>query len=551
MPTTSRVSFSATLSTYIALIVLSLLSSAALAAAADPNLPKFEHVGYEELIAGPNADPNRCFVPPDKFSVGRVALSGDGQAVWFYVFWDSVATRPADWIRVYRVAIDGSGLAQAKLSGFDSPVQGGGFLVTNRDGSMAAFEMYSERGPRGGLAARTGSRFVRLTPGGTSSTIYDADPVANGRGTPYVSNGRGVRVDDAGANCFWCDGENLWRVPTAGGKPEAVITVAHLNFYGPWNPFTGGSLHSFDIDAGGDAWAVLAAFTDPQTKALRWEIVTARGALPRTTQGLNAPNSKQLAVPIHMSDDGKVVAYAEANGLGLGAAFVRGGGQTIDLRTAAPPTGKGVGNVVLADNGQLVYGEITGRNDRYPMLFDLKTSRRHPVGSTRFQRALGGLHDWQLSDDGRTIVASWNARAIGSLLDNIYVLHDGAVPPEGFPAISDASVRYDEPNDALIVRAVATAAGGLERVYVLPFKDGVEPEGFVPEAQNPLNDIRWGGGVNFSTVLAPVKGQPNTYELAIRLGGKKRFVDDSYSLRIVAVERPGRRTAFADIRLGP
>ncbi|TWT41775.1 hypothetical protein RAS1_28970 [Phycisphaerae bacterium RAS1] len=127
------------------------------------------------------------------------------------------------------------------------------------------------------------------------------------------------------------------------------------------------------------------------------------------------------------------------------------------------------------------------------------------------------------------------------------MLRDGVDGLSGHPTISDIRHRYDSESDSLIVRCNAAAAGGLERVYLLPLYKGVEPYGAVPNEENPLFHERWGGGVNFSTLFSPVEGRADTYERVIWLDGKSALVGGDFALRIIAVDKTGTRTAFRDI----
>lgn len=521
-------------------------------AAADPNtgfsLASVLHVGSEAIIAGPNANASTGWVIPEKFNVGHTVLSGDGQYVWFYLYWDSIETAPSDWIRLYRMHISG-GPAERSLINEEAAAIGTGFLATNYDGSIAVFEM--QRCEPAGVFCRGESRFLRLRPGQPAARFYDTeDDAAFGSST-------GIKLTDDGARVYWHNPEHLWWAPTAGGGARELASVAHLNFYGPWDPFTGGQLFAFDITGDGGRWLLGVRFVDPQTNQLRFEMISAAGELPQNLSGVARPSSSTVApVNAQWTDDGSVIAYCDSNAFGTGAGYILETGGPLDLNTAAEPTGYGQNSVVLSDEGNVLFANMGNNPQVYsgagPSYFlDVATRTRRPVGTTRFQGTFGGVYDRMLSDNGQVMAGRWNARGIGTPLNNIYVLRDGVDGLPGFPHLGEIWKRYDAARDALVLRVKLISAGGLERIYLLPHKNGVEPSGYITFDQNPLFDERGGGGVNLSTTFNPVPDQPGVYERVVRLGGKAAQLGDGYTVRIIAVDDTGTRTSFRDVAATP
>lgn len=498
--------------------------------------------GSEALIAGSNVTAAAGFVPPANFNIGRIALSGDGKYVWFYLFWDSISTAPADWIRLY--CIDTSGMsAQRSMINEEAEAIGGGFLASSFDGSSAIYEM--QRCEFAPVICRSESRFLKMAPGGTATPFYDTE---NDAGLPSVG---GPRLTNDGQMAFWHENERLWRVSTAGGAAQELASVAHLNFNGPWNPFTGGQLFGVDITSNGGEWLLGVRFTDPNTNQLRWELVKGAGALPQTMTGISKQTTQALLPAVQMSADGGVIGYEESNAFGQGGSFVQSGTFAGDLRNATSPNASGAYNLVLARSGNRALIEVNISNQRTPVFHDVSPGRRLRAGTSCYAGTAGGVHSRQISTDGTVSVGLWNARAIGTPLNNLYVLRDGATNLAGHPQIGEVRIKYDATADALAIRVHATSNDGLDRVYLLPMYRGIEPVGAIADAQNPLYDERYGGGVNLSTVFTPVTGLADTYERVIPMKGKYASLSEHFAGRIIAINKDSTRTTYRDYSLKP
>lgn len=498
--------------------------------------------GSEAIIAGSNVTAAAGFVPPANFNIGRIALSGDGKYVWFYLFWDSVSPAPADWIRLYRISIDGAS-ASRWLINEEAEAIGGGFLASSFDGASAIYEM--QRCEFAPVICRSESRFLKMGPGSAAAAFYDTE---NDAGLPSVG---GPRLTNDGQLAYWHENERLWRVSTSGGAAQELASVAHLNFNGPWNPFTGGQLFGMDITSNGGEWLLGVRFTDPNTNQLRWELVKGAGALPQNMNGIAKQTTQALVPAVQVSADGGVIGYEESNAFGLGGSFVQSGTFAGDLRNAASPNASGAYQLILAKNGNRALVEVNMSNQRTPVFHDISPGRRLRAGSSCFAGTAGGVHSRQISTDGNVSVGLWNARAIGTPLNNLYVLRDGATNLVGYPQIGAVLMKYDATADALTIRVQATSSNGFDRIYLLPMYRGIEPVGAIADAQNPLYDERFGGGVNLSTVFAPVAGLADTYERTIPMKGKYASLNEHFSVRIIAINKDSTRTTFRDYALLP
>ena len=491
------------------------------------------HWGTEELLVGPseNVDPTLAFYLEHPFNVGGFSLSGDGQKVWFWTWWDwSGEDRPTDWIRVYSMNIDGSDLQQTTIPLDDA--QRGWDIATNDDGSVAIFELGVVLDPDS-FWPRGGSRFFLCNPGQSATLMYDT--IDN---PPDGSGGRGLRLNDNATKFFWVDIANFWSVSLASaGTATQIATVEHLNFYGPWDPVTGGEFNSFDINDDGSTWLINVRFWDNDTQTARWELATGVGELPLTTQGIDLSREGQIAAPICLSDDGGAVAYTSLQGGSW--CYVHGPGGTFDLTATGTAYTGGTTGVQLSDDGHIAWftyvsdGSFDGTNYS-SVRYDLDGQTRHLTGTGYYY---GSIHSQQLSDDGSVLAAIFSC-CRSSPLNHVFVMRDGVHDRPGFPTISNVLYRFDDQSDALIVRVTATGIEGLDSLYTRSHIDGIVPQGFLPEAQSPL--YRENGS------FLAVQDEPDTYERVIDLEGKGQLLDGSQSLRIVAADSSKTRVTYLD-----
>lgn len=129
-----------------------------------------------------------------------------------------------------------------------------------------------------------------------------------------------------------------------------------------------------------------------------------------------------------------------------------------------------------------------------------------------------------------------------------YILHDGVDGLDGFPSIDRIAYRFDDEADALVIRVEITADSPIERIYPLPLYNGLEPSNVVPVEENLFYGIR-GGGVGYSPIFPEV--EPGVHEYSLNFDGKKSYLNDSYSLRIVLVEGTNTQIVFQDFSPTP
>ena len=202
-----------------------------------------------------------------------------------------------------------------------------------------------------------------------------------------------------------------------------------------------------------------------------------------------------------------------------------------------------VGGLQLSDDGTRVFYRTSACCEGGTgVLEDVITHQKVPSGTQVFQL------DWrntQLSDAGDILV--------GPSPFGVYVLHDGINDRPGFPVIDNISYRLDTAEEActLIVRVTATSPRGIERIFVNPYLDGVDPTSVVPNDNNPLFSIRNGGGGGLSTTFSLVEGTENVYERDIALTNSSGAciadqLTADYRLRIVVRDTNLTMTTFQD-----
>jgi hypothetical protein len=206
-----------------------------------------------------------------------------------------------------------------------------------------------------------------------------------------------------------------------------------------------------------------------------------------------------------------------------------------------------VGGLVLSDSGNRVYYSTSRCCSSNDGIFeDVATGQKLPAGTQVFSGGQATERSYaRLSDDGKTLVAASS--------HGVYVLQDGKGLLPGFPSIDAIGYKFETQGEdcKLIVRVSASSMNGIERIFVNPHIDGVDPTVFVPGEENPFYSIRLGGGVNMSTTFEPVEGYAGVYEKEIPLTNSRNecaveHLTHEYRLRIIVIDGTGCRTVFQD-----
>ncbi len=484
------------------------------------------HRGSEQIVAGPNVDPAQSAQTQAGYAPTDIALSGDGQKVWFVLYdeFPNVAGDP--YIRLWAVNTDGTGGTESALSASD--LRGIPVVATNRDGSVAIIE-----------SGFSSSAVLRASPGSAATLLVDTALLGSG-GCARAS----ARLTDDGGAFFYRDycGQQFFRVAVASPTPTLIVRADQIvNAAG----IAARGINEFDITADGGQWWLEPEFLDSAAGNILYYNVVSGASVGPSVAFETLPFDTRLIRNVQVRDDGNTIAYCIGGAaLGdVGNCYVQTAGTT--SLTAITDDRSALGDMAFADDGSRVYVRTYYQfSGGCSYIQEVATGERIAAGSQRFaDGACPAFGSAQFSDDG-DVLASATTRGV-------YVLHDGVDGLPGFPTIANLSYRYDG-DEFLVVRATVTAPTGVERIFVLPFySTGLDPTERIPEDENPFFNERSGGGVNWSTTFAEVAGSPGIWERTLDLCNsaalcKRNFITSEYRLRIIVVDATGTRTTFQD-----
>ena len=430
--------------------------------------------------------------------------------------------------QVWRIGTDGKNPVKAAIP--DDLLTGVPEIDISDDGTtcMAAFG-YTDA--EGGLS----TRLFFIDEEGAASLFLDTFEEASGPAWPLPP-----RLTDDGDAVLFLDDRTVWRSDPLSG----TFMVGDMDqiYWETVNPIQG--FNGLDISANGGAWMSFINFPIAGGDVARALVVGM--SIPVTEFVTVLEGGSNNITWFEIADDGMELVYCDWQPEILRTCYHRGTDGVISALQGGPDQ---VNAPVLADGGGLLHATFQVGSSTFPFMEDTETGRRWPGQSTRFVDAAGGGQR-SLSDDGRVMLA--RADLDGDFVSSfwgLYVLEDGAAPGPEDPALDDVFYRYDGEGN-LILRVESDTAADLERIYLLPYKDGyLDPTALVEDADNPFFHERWGGGVNFSTVFAEREEEVGVWERTVTLNAPMETIDDTYSLRIVAVDAGGDRISFVDIAL--
>lgn len=493
---------------------------------ADYTVAEIIHRGSEQIVAGPNVDPAQSLQTPAGYGVNDIALSGDGQRVWFVLF-DQFPAVGDPTTQLWSVNTDGTGGLRSDLSTADlrDTVLA---VATNEDGSIAIAD-----------SGFNSSAVLRATPGAAATLLFDTAVLGLGgclRGD--------TRLTDDGSSFFYrsyCT-QSLFQAGTGSGSAPTELFQAG-QFTDP-NGFAARAIQDFDIDSIGSRWILdMEVLNSTQNNTLYFYALPGTGGVAGTAETL--PFDTRDFRNLQFNDDGSQFAYCQGGPTlaDLFVCHVQPSGAS--ARTTVTDNRTNLGDLGFPDNTSRVYVRTSVESSGECSFFQiLATGERYAGGSSRFADApCAAFTSPQLSEDG-TLLASATSKGV-------YVLHDGTDGLLGFPIIENIHYRY-EGDPLLNVRVVLAPGTAVERIYVLPYYNtGLDPTTTVPEDENPFFNDRSGGGVNLSTTFTPVEGLSDVWERDLNLCNglgvcKRSFITDDYRLRIVVVDPTGTRTTFHD-----
>lgn len=484
-------------------------------------------VGAEHLIAGPLADPTLSLQSPEGYAPGPFgtkssALSGDGTKVWVALYDQFPNVEGDPQTQLWSVNTDGSGGVRSSLPVED--MRNGMHVATNIDGSVVVTD-----NPRT-------TTFYRATPGTGVSELYNYFGIGDARGN--------MRISDDASQLFYVNFSlgNIAAADISGGPPtpQVVTTLASLVTNG-----IAGNQTVFELDISSSAarWMVGTRTFDSDLNRNRWPIFIGDGLASPTISMVTTERDDLSFSRFNMTDDGQTIAYCrltEFNGL-IGRCYIQTVGS--DARTEIVDEVENVGNLSLSDDGSKAYMSTgVGHGGGQGFIYDVATGERYTGGSQWF--ADSSTPDFtavEWSDDGRLFMSA--------ISRGIYVLHDGGVPA-GFPMIDRILYRMNDEDCSMTVRVEVDAPLGIDRIFTLPFYQGLEASrGAIPGEDNPLFRDRSGGGVNKSTTFTLV--EDGVWEREVFLTNSvgecaSSLLNSDFAIRIVLVEETTTRTVFAD-----
>ncbi len=486
--------------------------------------------GAEHLIAGPDADSNLSLQTPAGYAPGpfgtkSVALSGNGGKVWVALYDQFPNVEGDPQTQLWSVNTDGTGGARSSLPVED--IRNGMHVATNIDGSVVVTENPQT------------TTFYRATPGTGVSALYnyaDLEGIGDSRGI--------LRVSDDASRLIYVSFtlRNMVVADISGGSvtPQVLTTTASFITNG-----LAGNEMDFELDITSSAarWITGTRTFDSVPFRNRWPIFIGNG-VPSPAISMVATERDDLAFNrFNMTDDGRTIAYCretEFNGL-IGRCYIQSVGSA--ARTEIVDEVENLGNLSLSDDGSKAYLSTgVGHGGGQGFIYDVATGERYTGGSQWFSDTPSpDFTSVEWSDDGQLLMSA--------ISRGIYVLHDGSVPA-GFPTIDRILYKMNDADCSMTVRVEVNAPLGVERVFTLPFYQGLEASrGVIPGAENPLFRERSGGGVNKSTTFTQM--ETGVWERQIFLTNDvgecaSSFLSSDFSIRIVLVEATTTRTVFQD-----
>jgi len=454
------------------------------------------HRGTEHRVAGADVDPALALQISAGYQVADIALSGDGEKLWF-ILWDEYPDVEGDpQIQLWSVDTDGTNGQRSTIS--EGHLSAYFFVQTNEDGSVAVTET------RVG-----GSTFAIATPGNATQLLWENAPCSQDL----------YRLTDDGTRLVYLShyacSNAIYTGELYGGQPGPELVVAGSEFTAGPLPARN-VLDTFDISADGNRWVVATEnWGDGRSYTA---IAVGTGLTAPTIDYQATPNDWLWSRELSITDDGSMIAY-DFGGPGTYDCYAQEVGAD-SWQTISHPVGETkLENLVMADDGSRTYTD--------GFFTDIGTG----------QKAVCGAH-WitsqgaQMSEDGKVMAFDLDTNGAS-------VLHDGVDGLDGYPSIDRIAYRFDDAEDALVVRVEFTADSTIQKIYAKPMHSGTDPVNVIPVEQNPLYGIRGASGA-FSEV------EPGVHEGVIPLEGKKAYLNDSYGIRIVLVEATATQIVFQD-----
>lgn len=461
---------------------------------------------------------------PDGFQVHHYALSRDGQRVWVLLYdnpFDAIKNR---W-QLWSMRIDGTDAKQATFK-HDPKIYLAPTVLTNADGSVAWLFI---RRPIP-FQDPWNVQLQQVPPGGDAKIVLESKD-HKGLTSPLEP-------------CVTADGQSLFFLTTEGvvrAKADgSVHVVQHTKdiVHGDYSFADARErLGNLVINADGSHWAATGVFFFLNKK---WQNAKTPSVLiVGSPGGIQIHSELRKAAPfanLSISNDGKTVVFEKDYSLWV---------WRIGHVTPVLPEAHAVYSGTLAGNGNALYGVMnyagTTAQGLSGFVQELDTGKRRLaitgfLGSRWF--AGRGL---QLSNDGKVVgTLSAGASQTGPL--GLSISRSGGDAPSDFPQIKSIRERYD---GGKLVLTVEASAQGPFSVYAMPLKNSyVNPAHVVIATANPLLNM---AGLPDGHVVQAVPKRPGVFQSVVDLGDKHRYLDHSYTIRVIVMNASRNRLTFQDV----
>jgi hypothetical protein len=447
---------------------------------------------------------------PEGFVLRSFDLSRDGRRVWLALSNSDVNFKGHRW-QVWSMNSDGSDPKQAAFAVDKLP--GAPALLTNRDGSVA----WLFANPGGGAY-----QVFHFATGGAGRLVADSKDLKD------FGSGGYPRVTADGKSLFFL-AHNLGLVQLRDdGTTKLVLAkkeVTHqkMTLANEW-------MAHLAINADGSQYAFVSRFNGLKDRPSVIVRQTAQG------QRLHPDPTPTAAFSVfdgvEMSEDGATVLLERSSSAKGGRLLLWRGDVVRPLKADVPDTAYGF----VAGDGKVLYG-ATGD---FGFLEDAATGKRHRA----MTKAVYGWHtsytrNHRLSSDGSVVAMLYPG---GDVHPHGLYLFQAGEAPTGYPVLKSVRQRYD--GGKLLVTVETDPKAPPARVLAQALRDGyINPHQVLKPDDNPLKDPLWFP----DATLSPVEGRPGVYQLVIDVGTKRGLLNDSFSLRLVAVNAERNRSTFVDV----
>jgi hypothetical protein len=459
---------------------------------------------------------------PQGFGVHAFALSKDGQRAWMLLVNTTFDFKGNRW-QLWSIHANGTDAKQSEFE-FDPKELRNPVLRTNGDGSVAWVVLQRPIPFQDPFHLQ----IRKATVGGPANTVVETK---NRKG---ITNGWDPQATSDGKSLLFIASEGIIRVDDGGA--HVVAETKHLVHEGR---HLGGNdrLSSLVVNADSTRWAAITLMNFADNKYdpanAKWVILFGNGGEHKAhAEKIPQGHFSNLS----MSEDGRTVLFEKSY-----RTFVWRDGHIAEVA----PQAFAVYSGLLTGDGRSLYAVANpagaANNGLAAFVHDLNSGRRRLAVS-----GLLGATQWsadgavQISRDG-SVVASTSSGIFEGGPRGLFVSRTGPAPAD-YPAIKSVKQRYE--GSKLTISVEAEGKGPIQ-VYAATLKEGWINIGYVVDAsKNPLATM---AGLPQGHTLVPHPKQANVFEATFDLGDRHAWLDDTYVVRVIAVNASRNRLSVHDV----